>query len=100
MISLGADPKQTQPIPRLARVITYNRDTNMTSEWLVGLTLRPPGKGTRTKSYEGRIISQDLLKDVQVLKQLSSLSPPRGCDRSLTPSLLLMSASLRRANAL
>ena len=41
----------------------------MTSEWLVSLTLRPPGKGTRTKSYEGRIISQDLLKDVQVYEK-------------------------------
>lgn len=63
----SSEPKAAPiPIPRLARVTTYNRDTNMTSVWIVALILRPPGKGTRNKSYEGRIVSQDLLKDVQV----------------------------------
>ncbi len=37
----------------------------MSSEWLVALTLRQAGKATRTKGFEGRIVSQELLKDVQ-----------------------------------
>ena len=37
----------------------------MTSEWLVALFVRQTGKGTRTKGFEGKIVSQELLKDVQ-----------------------------------
>ena len=60
-----ARPPKPPPQTRHARIITYDRDTNMTSEWLVALSVRQAGKATRTKGFEGRIVSQELLKDVQ-----------------------------------
>lgn len=58
-------PPRPPPLTRHARIVTYDRGTNMTSEWLVALTLRQAGKATRVKGFEGRIVSQELLKDVQ-----------------------------------
>jgi hypothetical protein len=67
MVPLEGEQRPPKPPPqaRHARLITYDTVTNMTSEWLVALSVRQAGKGTRTKSFEGKIVSQELLKDVQ-----------------------------------
>lgn len=67
MLPLEGEQRPAKPPAqaRQARLVTYDRDTNMTSEWLVSLSLRQAGKATRVKGFEGRIVSQELLKDVQ-----------------------------------